>query len=380
MKRVFAVIVCTIVFSSCTVVQIVYQIPKIKTIIKIEKHQVEVCKNNCQHFEIKDDHLVLPIKYNNTNDTAIFDTGLTDAFTITGNETLEKDSTLSFPTTTPSGRKQVRFQITKINLENDLLKWENHLAEKVFMDSIPCMTNTTKKILGINAFYDSAIIVLDFDGNKVCIFDTIASMDVNDYFEVKSFFKRVPYVFVKLWEREYRFIFDLGCAFPMIMNTADYVAKQNDITFEGATATDVSGIIYGETHLRIGDTLILADTVKTEVNEIWFSDNFTSNLIGLPFISEFNWIIDCKNKKIYAQRRTDFTPKKVLKEYLYKTMVKDNNLVIASRNKTANPPLKLNTVIKSVNGELITADNLCFYMELLNKTVDWGELSVEVRQ
>ena len=38
----------------------------------------------------------------------------------------------------------------------------------------------------------------------------------------------------------------------------------------------------------------------------------------------------------------------------------------------------LGTIIKSVNGEAITAENICDYKKKLNNTADWSKLELEV--
>jgi hypothetical protein len=76
------------------------------------------------------------------------------------------------------------------------------------------------------------------------------------------------------------------------------------------------------------------------------------NNAGLDFISQFNWLIDFRAKKMYAQQRNNLQKRRNTKALsLYSVMIKDNKLVISTRNKTANLPLKLTDVIKAVNGE-----------------------------
>jgi hypothetical protein len=364
-------------------VQIVTQIPEIKRISKITSEQSDICKNGCQDFIVsKDEQILLVVKSNEINDTLIFDSGYSGDFIhfvntpISNSDTCFKGALL-----TPSGVTKQYIRFYGNTIENDLYKWGNHLVFEMFYEPITC-TEQFHDLLGIGAFSDSTVIFLNFDNQQICIYDSIEKVRVFNYFEVKSSFNRIPYIYIIIGGKEYAFGFDTGCAYGFLIETKYYKQKDNDITYEGIISKDMSGLVQGETITRIKDTICLNDTISLEAYDIEFASMIRGNLVGMPFISKFNWIIDFKNHKLYAQQRENIQSeeKQNSNARLYGTLVLNDKLVIGLRNKTANPPYSLNTIIKSVNGEKINEENCCYYQELLNTTPDWSNLNIEIEK
>ena len=117
------------------------------------------------------------------------------------------------------------------------------------------------------------------------------------------------------------------------------------------------------------------------LNNVSFVDGKKGYVSGIHFISNYNWIIDSKNKVVYAQRRNidDKIIDSIINNYTYRkysvNFVK-NKLTINLRKKNDGEKYPYQAVIKSVNGELITDDNKCYYKKLLNKSNDWDTLNV----
>ena len=44
-----------------------------------------------------------------------------------------------------------------------------------------------------------------------------------------------------------------------------------------------------------------------------------------------------------------------------------------------NPKFNVGDIIKSVNGEEITEENICHYYELLRETKDWSAFDIQVK-
>lgn len=101
--------------------------------------------------------------------------------------------------------------------------------------------------------------------------------------------------------------------------------------------------------------------------------------LGMKFIRNFNWIIDYKNKKVYYKKNMqneDISHYKELSEYRVDEV--DGKLTITVKKSDAVHNLK--EIIYSVNGELITPQNICEYKKKLNETKDWDNLNVEIKR
>lgn len=91
--------------------------------------------------------------------------------------------------------------------------------------------------------------------------------------------------------------------------------------------------------------------------------------------------MDKRNKVLYAKRRNidDRIMDSIINKATYVSYGTDiltDRLIISLRKKNDGEKYPYQAVIKSVNGELITDDNKCYYKKLLNKSNDWDTLNV----
>jgi hypothetical protein len=102
-----------------------------------------------------------------------------------------------------------------------------------------------------------------------------------------------------------------------------------------------------------------------------------SNILGLPFIKNFNWLIDFENEKIYAQQHSNEFDNSWLDK-----LDDINEMVLAVNDKLmvfySSSGIKIGSVIKSIDGTEITNENLCEYQNLLLKNnADWSAFNIE---
>lgn len=375
MRKILFIIITCITIQSCTVVQVISTIPTVSKIQKIKKNQKELFKNNSQQFVYKNNRILLPTIINGQVDTLLFDSGYSgDFFQIENNIKPIKDSCVKLRVSSHYVKEKLYVKLLSINIENDLMKWNNHIGMEIYTNK-PC-SNKQYCTLGVSVL-DTVIMLLNFDDKKISIFED-ACIKKDDYFEVKSSFKyNVISLFLTVDATEYKFIFDTGSPINLL-NIKDYKHKENsDIVYEGHLLEDISGVKFDQTNIVSKPIFHMNKNYCLESKSIYLPD-INDNIIGMSFISKFNWIIDYKNKKVYVKPRKSTEEIEYKNKTLYATMILKDKLIISTRNKTANPPYKLKSVIKSVNGELINNDNRCYYMNLLNTTSDWSKLNVEI--
>jgi hypothetical protein len=363
-------------------VQIFKQIPQVVKASKILINQKETMKAEGHPFVItKNNQILISSNINDMKDSLMFDTGFSgDILRFTDKKITKCDTCIEVINTVPSGSNKTFVKFFKINVDNNIFEWTNHFALELFNKPIEC-SEQLHPLLGVGAFNKDYIISLNFDSNMLYIDSTIDTSVLSNYVEVKSLFNQVPYIYITIDGKEYLFLFDTGCGYAFVMPQKDYDTKPDDILYEGVVHKDLAGLHYGEFAIRSTNSIFLSEKIKSESEYINFLPTVNMNITGIPFIKKYNWIINFRDKKLYVQQRHDHTniQNDDKPPALYTTMIVEDKLVIVQRNKTSNPSYKLNDVIFSVNGEIITEENRCYYMELLNATADWSELNVECR-
>jgi len=174
---------------------------------------------------------------------------------------------------------------------------------------------------------------------------------------------------------EYAFLFNTGDKQSL---TLPYCGKYKECSSEKCDYFDVQ---Y-EKHKKENDiyiasyrnTNIIDTLVIQQINPITmgYLDSITGNIIyskrtkqpivGMAFISQFDWIIDSQKGKIYAKKI------KETQAFVnpYHVSVFDTSLRI-SLLPVGETEYELFSIIDSVNGEKVNAENICQMRELLNK-------------
>jgi hypothetical protein len=102
--------------------------------------------------------------------------------------------------------------------------------------------------------------------------------------------------------------------------------------------------------------------------------------MGMKFIGKFNWLIDFKNKKIYIQKNKNLFESDANTDVnTYQVIILDEKLIIGFKNSKS-IKYNLNDEIISVNNEKITLSNRCEMQKLLNTTLNWDEIEIEIKK
>jgi hypothetical protein len=115
----------------------------------------------------------------------------------------------------------------------------------------------------------------------------------------------------------------------------------------------------------------------TDQSVVSINKDMFTNILGLPFIKNFNWLIDFKNEKIYAQQHsTEFDNSWLDKlDDINNLLVAYNNTLMIVYSKSG---YSVGSTIKSVDDTLITEENICKYQNLLLKNnKDWSAFNIE---
>ena len=155
------------------------------------------------------------------------------------------------------------------------------------------------------------------------------------------------------------FIFDTGNDAGIYLDREQYTMDNplEQISYFTLMAGNKAVALQSDVHLA---SLKLGDYAFDQYVAV--KSNKTHNNIGLKFISQFNWILDQTNSKVYFKpiRPENFkagvqhTPRP---NFAYAN-VYDNKLVVAQMNYT-DPDISVGDEIISINGENVTLDNQC---------------------
>ena len=276
-----------------------------------------------------------------------------------------------------------------------ILKSKNKIAHSHVLNTpFTCIDLKYKGVLGTDVFTivdkshleSEKIVLFDFENSTLSLLEEKEiSVKYKDYIEVNSEYKRPldePYIYLKIkgMEEPIKFTFDTGFGSGIHL-TKKYLAevKKDSISeFVG------SQTIYANNTLNL-EKVPTTTNFNTEVSfmgeqiivtSMSISNVKKSNLLGIEFIKKYNWILDFKNRKMYAKKNNlnykpmYLTSKMYNKDY-FVFEYKGKLLVISK--KTGAKDYKLSDEIIEVDGVKIDKDNICYYLKELiyNKLSDY---------
>ena len=351
--------------------------------IRISSKKEVVNYNSKQKFIYKNHGIYLPIIVDGINDTLMFDTGSSFEFGEVNYNEPNKDSCSVLFLKGHDGRHKMYTDVVPLSAENQLFKYKNFYKNIVYQEKLPCESDSSLFMIG-NLVYKNKVLTIDFDNNEIGIFDSIGAVSTNGFSIVKSHFSMIAtYIYIKINGKEYKFLFDTGADCSLLFPIKEYksFASNDDIEYYGTKFSGVNGLV-GKGFIYKKETIINDFfNEKLRLHNVLFVDGKKGYEVGINFISNYNWIIDSKNKVVYAQRRNidDRIIDSIINNYTYRKysvyFVK-NKLTINLRKKYDGEKYPYQAVIKSVNGELITDDNKCYYKKLLKTSNDWDTLNV----
>ena len=178
--------------------------------------------------------------------------------------------------------------------------------------------------------------------------------------------------------KEHNCVFDTGNSGGIVLKDKKRVDenRETDIPFDGAYAVAASGPTEKTAFCYAPNENVTMDSYSCEADVLYVPDIDMDN-VGMKFISRFDWIISPSLDKVY------FRPRNVKEEpfeiHPYKITTANGRISILRRCLSMNPRFEVGDVIKSVDGEEITEENICHYYELLKEAKDWSAFDIQVK-
>jgi hypothetical protein len=335
---------------------------------------------NKSSFELNYRWLIfIPCKINGENLLVFYDSGQQDEFVESiSSDTLFPKRCKTLKSTMMTYSKQSITMIRGLKyyyIESDFFDFNPLLGELFYMSSdtitpkcVPKSTDKSERgryTLGAVAFpsYDKTML-LNFSDTSLTILDSTGIYDTTGFMPLKS--KRAGYwyyVSLTVDSVEYDFLFDTGSELFLSLPNYEKHKKDDDIHIAGYWGKDLAGLVIDTLIEQHTNTIKMGDLDSINGTICYIKQSTMPNM-GMPFISNYDWIIDAYKGKIYAKKikDADFWG---FKNY-YRVSVFDTLLQI-SLLPVGETEYELFSIIDSVNGEKINADNICRMRALLNK-------------
>jgi len=282
--------------------------------------------------------------------------------------------------------KKVLFDKVALTSRNEMYASQNEITIIIIPEVNAChQKKIDKGLLGTAyfTFIDKKILNLDFESVKAKVLSEVEKdVLLINYQEIKSEFimgGRHCNVFFKINGVEEAFTFDTGnSAAPLVLGSKSKIPLKDGIEYHGsivagadrAKSNDIN-IYYSNVHVEMGNTKA---TSLVFFNSAYIDEH---NNVGLPFIKNFNWIIDYKNEKVYYKQIKEDFVKEFKGTFKYIAHNNNGNLIVSVKLNSATE-YNLGDQITSVNNIPVTSQNICELRNLMNKTNDWSTLNLTV--
>jgi predicted aspartyl protease len=348
-------------------------------------------------FKLDNNKILCTVNDNSSSYELLFDTGC--SMTTFFDEKVLKDFK-SF------GEKKVDLAYKKgqvivkkgiLDLDYKFLKIKNNLVayQSVELKDSGCFESNLEGIIGMDIFTfldsDTSKYILDlkFSDSTIILYDTLPRLKkLGSYINLSSKFylSQHPMIYLKIegYKDSIKFLFDTGFDYSMIINDEEVYEKINKDSLvrmnELKKIASKSG--YKEKLLNsdmfISDVSLLnGENLKTPVI---FSEDFSKNILGLQFIKQYDWVIDFINKEVYFKKHEVISDNQNLHALFYNMsyfVAKEKNKIYINKVNEKFTKYKLGAIIKSVNGTLVTEENICEMESLVNSKPDEVVLEFE---
>ena len=391
-------ILCTILCSCDILRQIPAAIKQIDYILTEdrmdEKTKITYCYGKKTPFVLEDETIYIPCKIDDTTHLLLYDSGFSEELTklFPGNVKLPKTRrTMKQTIGTASCYTVIKQGLKFYNIKSDVFNFTNLVGYVVSVssDTVPvkCMDFSDKIhgfILGLYSFPNREnAMFLHFSDTTITLLDSTDMYDTTGFMSVKSRQEsnRI-YICLNIDSIEYDFLFDTGSngflSIPRHKKTKEYTKtmcttyvdpqyekhkKENDISIVGFNAIDASGRVFDTITIQQTNAITMGDLASIK-GSIDYGTSLLKPIMGMKFISNFDWIIDRYRKKIYAKQIKEIEYKEI--STYYNVDVFDTTLQI-SLLPVGETKYQLFSIIDSVNGEKVNANNICQMRKLLNK-------------
>jgi hypothetical protein len=393
-KIVFSYSAVFVLFCSCGVIKYIdYHLTESRMNKKTETVYYYGKKSP---FILENKRIFISCKVNDTTLFLFYDSGLTTGFyeQIPANVRFPKcKRTIKNTTQTySSSNVSVKNGLKYYNIESDFFNFKKFVGELISISNntvtpLCVLSNANMLCLGLYTFPKrNDVMLLNFSDTSIAILDSTIAYDTTDFMLIKSHFEGNKIkVCVTVDSIDYYFLFDTGAGGFLFLpkykerkrvcsnGICDYIyshlqyekhKKDNDVSITGFWAKDASGMVNDTVITQQTNTITMGRLDLIEGN-LLYTKKSTLPIMGMAFISHFDWIIDRHNKKLYAKKIKVFEYEDYFSSH-YATVILDTTLQI-SLLPIGETKYQLFSIIDSVNGEKVTIDNICQMKELLNK-------------
>jgi len=361
--------------------------------LKIINNQKITSKSDTLNFELKNNIMILSVELADSTYDFFFDTGATpfvlhDTTIIKNYYRTEK---YNFGIAMMAGSTKA-FDKILLDLNTEMFSATNQLVPVIIPEKNQCSDNLSYKgIIGAKYFNTEPlkIVKFDFDSKKVIL---INETEINEnlktgFAEIKSEFFFMGYfvkIFLTITGVEEPFLFDTGNSVVSLLLNADSKIKLDaGIEYTGAILKGADHILNDKNRNTFYENIPVNISGQQIYSVVMSSDFYQlkDNNVGLSFISQFNWIVDYKNEKVYFKKNSlnDEISKSPVKKQYKATDNGSGEIIIAYKLKELTE-YNVGDKLLSVNGVKITKENECEILNLLNNTEDWKTLTIEIEK
>ncbi|RTY93968.1 hypothetical protein [Flavobacterium sp. GT3R68] len=332
-------------------------------------------------FLMKSNMPIIEIEMNSKKFPFVFDTGAT-ATIVQDTLMVENFHKSAKGSLSAKGVNGVKVEVSTINypIKTTLFESKNKFLAVKQAEVNNCFTRNFYGILGMDCFInDKLTMQINFSDKTLALIHK-DSVNTSDYKEIESSFRdQMIFVNFEINGTKKQFKLDTGFSdfFIIPLNDDPMFNKLDAELYNGSSfkAFDEFSDNNKEIHYKNVEMDFAGEKFVSTV--IASSSNKATN-VGIRFMKNFDWILDFENKKVFVKRiNTENKLNKDFKKYNYITYNSNNQIVIILKNQQL-IDYNVGDVITSINGEKVTAKNICEMNIKLNKAVDWGTLQLEI--
>ena len=348
-------------------------------------------------FKLDNNKIFCTVRDDSSSYELLFDTGV--SITTFFNENVLKNLKVYGDKTVNLAIKNATITVQKgtLNLDYAFLNISNNSVayQNIELKDSSCYNSNLDGIIGMDIFTfldsDTSKYILDlkFSDSTITIYDTLPRLKkLESYTNLKSKFYlgKHPMIYLKIkgYEDSIKFLFDTGFDYSMIINdekiykkiNKDSLVRMNELKKIASKSGNKEKLLNSD--MFISDVNLLnGENIKTPVI---FSEDFSKNILGLQFIKQYDWVIDFINKEVYFKKHEVISDNQNLHALFYNMsyfVAKEKNKLYINQVNEKFTKYKLGAIIKSVNGTLVTEENICEMESLVNSKPDEVVLEFE---
>lgn len=340
------------------------------------------------HFVVsKRNQMLLKAEINGKSDTVMYDSGV-NLFALLMYTPSTKPEGMKFYNNRVSGadkRSKIKMTTLPVTIKTNMVVSEGLGFANLGPEPPICQREEALSAHNIIGFQGLNLVryMIDFTDNQMYEIPDSLSIDTTEFIPIKcKLYRDVLWVYPRINGVEYECIFDTGngaAAFLLQDEQRVDSPGEKDYVFEGSFGQAIGGHTDKQTFVYAShENLSLAGVDKD--TEVLYVKSVSNNNMGLKAISKYDWIISTRggNLKMYARpHSTDVV--KPFEAPAYRVSTADGTLKILNRLIDGKEKFKVGDQIISVNGEIITEENICHYYDLLTENKDWSGFEIEVK-